>query len=221
MNPLMQNLAPPPIAGDGSAPPAPDLPDAGLQPADNPSNPISADVVEQQIQQFIQQHPAAVAQIKQVIAQATASGELDPQELNMLAGLAITVLRNPALYPQIREYIIQQGIASEADVPKEYDQGLVIAVLLAARAQQGNPSTDMPGDTSPDNGPQAGLAPPSPAAGRPSFKEGGQVPGTPDQPVGVTAHGGEYVVPSHVVAMKGREFFDKLVAQYADKKPNG
>ena len=50
----------------------------------------------------------------------------------------------------------------------------------------------------------------------PSHKEGG----IPTKIAGVNnaeMEGGEYVIPKKIVAAKGTEFFDKMLAQYEDK----
>jgi len=209
-NPLIANRPPAaPMAPFTPAPVAPAAPAAlpqntaaGLQ---GRGQPLDVGVVTDSVAKFAADHPEQVAQIRQEIDSAVQSGELTLSELNMLAQLATTVLRDPGLYPQIRQFVIQQGIATEQDLPAQYDQGLVIAVLIAARAAQGAQE----------------AGPPQDAQG-PSMQDGGPVgPNVGvSRPVPIKAHTGEYVVPKHVVDMKGREFFDKLLAQYdpAQKK---
>ena len=51
-----------------------------------------------------------------------------------------------------------------------------------------------------------------------TMKDGGRVRGEDSDPVMIEAHTGEYVIPKHVVDMKGREFFDRMLEQYADRK---
>lgn len=182
---------------------------AGLQPQANPQEPISPQMVEMQIQDLATRNPQVLAQIRQAIDEAILSGELTQQELNMMVQLATTVLRNPALYPQIRQFAIQQGIATEQDLSPQYDQGLIIAILIAARAAQ----ADVGGQNMMAGGTpaMAGAAPVQ------SLKRGGRVRGDSSEPVMIEAHTGEYVIPKHVVDMKGREFFDRMLEQYADK----
>jgi hypothetical protein len=177
-----------------------------------PQGPMDPNMVEMQIQQFASQNPQALAQIKQAIDEAIMTGELTQQELNTMVQLATTVLRNPALYPQIRQFAIQQGIATEQDLSPEYDQGLIIAILIAARAAQANVGGQnmMAGGTPA----MAGAAPIQ------SMKDGGRVRGEASEPVVIEAHTGEYVIPKHVVDMKGREFFDRMLEQYAEKGRN-
>jgi hypothetical protein len=52
------------------------------------------------------------------------------------------------------------------------------------------------------------------------MKDGGRVKGSASAPVMIEAHTGEYVIPKHVVDMKGREFFDRMLEQYAEKARN-
>lgn len=181
---------------------------AGLQEA-APQGPMDANMVEMQIQQTMSQNPQMVAQVQQAVNEALMSGELSQQELNMLAQMASTVMRSPELYPQMRQFAIQQGLATDQDLPPEYDQGLVIAVLIAAQAAQANVGGQnmMAGGT------------PAMAGGAPmqSLKDGGRVKGQESQPVVIEAHTGEYVIPKHVVDMKGREFFDRMLEQYKDR----
>lgn len=174
-----------------------------------PQAAISPQMVEMQIQDLATRNPQVLAQIRQAIDQAIMSGELTQQELNMMVQLATTVLRNPALYPQIRQFAIQQGVATEQDLPPEYDPGLVIAVLIAARASQ----ADVGGQDLIAGGTAAMAGPPAVQ----SLENGGRVRGESSEPVVIQAHTGEYVIPKHVVDMKGREFFDRMLEQYADK----
>lgn len=97
---------------------------------------MSPQMLEMHINQFVAQHPEQVAQIRAAIMQAIQSGELTPQELNMIIQLATVAARNPEMYPYVRKFAIQQGIATEQDLPQQYDQGLVFTILLAARAAQ-------------------------------------------------------------------------------------
>ena len=107
------------------------------------------------------------------------------QELTQAVELATLVLSNPSMYPQVRAFAIQNGLAGEEDLPMEYDQGLVIALLIAGKAMQ--------------------------SGGMQTFEFGGTVGGAPDSPVPIMAHQGEYVIPKEVVMRKGTDFFDKMV----------
>lgn len=209
---------------------------AGLQDAAPTGEQMSPQMVEMQIEEFVRSNPQAVQQIQQLFMQQTQSGQLSQQELNVIYQLAMTALRNPASYPQLRQYAITQGIAAAEDLPPQFDQPLVIAVILAIRATQagvggqdvvqgGTPAMAPPAP--PMGGAPAAPAAQMPGATMPSMAKGGPIPGGSDsKPVAIEAHEGEYVIPKHVVDMKGREFFDKLLAQYgpdgknADRAPS-
>lgn len=172
---------------------------AGLQAA-APQGPMDSSVVTAQVRQFAAQNPQVVAEIRAAVEQAVLSGEITQQELSMFGQMAATVLQNPSMYPQMRRFAIQQGVAMPEDLPEQYDQGLVVAVLLAVQALQ------------------AGVGGQDISGGAPvqSLKDGGRVQGQESKPVIVEAHTGEYVIPKHVVDMKGREFFDRMLEQYKD-----
>jgi len=50
-----------------------------------------------------------------------------------------------------------------------------------------------------------------------SLEKGGRIMGSDSEPVLIEAHTGEYVIPKHIVDMKGREFFDRMLEQYVEK----
>ena len=189
---------------------------AGLQAQVGPQEPMAPDMLEMQIQDMASRNPQVLAQIKQAISEAMMSGELTQQELSMMVQLATTVMRNPALYPQIRQFAIQQGIATEQDLSPEYDQGLIVAILIAARAAQ----ADVGGQNMMAGGSPAMAGQQMPAAPVQSLKDGGRVRGEASEPIMIEAHTGEYVIPKRVVDMKGREFFDRMLEQYAEKADN-
>jgi len=184
----------------------PDATGVGLaQPGQMPGGAISPEMMNMQLNQFANQQPAQMAQIKQAVMESMQTGELTPQELNMIVQLATVASQNPEMYPYIRKFAIQQGVATEQDLPQQYDQGLVFVLLLAARAVQ----ADLGGQNMMQGG--------SPAmAGAPSMASGGVVPASKKTggSVLINAHEGEYVVPANVVKMKGKEFFDSLVEKY-------
>jgi hypothetical protein len=182
---------------------------AGLQPQTNPQEPLDPQMVEMQIQKFVGQNPQQVAQIQQEIMALLSSGEMTQQELNMVVQMATAALRNPALYPQLRQAMVQQGIVDEEDLPLDFDQGLLITIVIAGRTMQANVGgQNMLAGGTPA---MAGAAPIQ------SMKDGGRVRGEASEPVMIEAHTGEYVIPKHVVDMKGREFFDRMLEQYAGK----
>lgn len=189
---------------------APDM--TGMQVGVNPQavgqgGAMPPQMLEMQINQFATQHPEQLAQIRQVIMQLLQSGELTQQELNMIVQLATVASQNPEMYPYVRRFAVQQGIATEQDLPPQYDQGLVFVLLLAARAVQ----ADLGGQNMMQGGTPAAM-------GAPSMAKGGAVPPSKktDGSVLINAHEGEYVVPANVVKMKGKEFFDNLVEKYKE-----
>jgi hypothetical protein len=131
------------------------------------------------------------------------------EELNLAGQLATAAAQNPQLWPQLRQFAIQKGLAEEHELPQEYDQGLVFALILATKAIQGG-------------GPQAQGQPPQAVGGAPqtqgqapqaALRQGGTVPNSRNQDgsVAITAHDGEFVIPSNVVREKGTDFFNKLI----------
>jgi len=183
---------------------------AGVSPEMQAGAPMAPQMLQMQLNQFASQHPQQMAQIRQAIVEEMQTGELTPQELNMIVQLATVAAQNPEMYANVRNFAIQQGIATEADLPAEYDQGLVFVLLLAARAVQ----QDLGGAPA-----EAGQPPGSAAPVIPSMAAGGKVPSSSDsKPVLIEAHTGEYVIPKHVVDMKGKEFFDSLVEKYKGSK---
>ena len=182
--------------------------------------PMSPQMLEMQINQFATQRPQEMAQIRQVIMQELQSGALTQQELNTIVQLATVASQNPEMYPYVRNFAIQQGIATEQDLPPQYDQGLVFILLLAARAVQ----ADMGGQNMMQGGSPAMAGGPSVSAAQvssgavPSMAQGGMTPDSrkSDGSVLINAHEGEYVIPKRVVEMKGKEFFDTLVEKYKE-----
>jgi hypothetical protein len=178
---------------------------------------MSPQMLDMQVNQFASQHPQQVEQIRAAIMQVMHTGELTQEELNMVVQLATVAAQNPEMYPYVRNFAIQQGIATEQDIPAQYDQGLVFVLLLAARAIQ----SDQGGQNMMQGGSpaMAGAAPMPQAQGAiPSMAKGGMTPDSKkaDGSVLINAHEGEYVIPSNVVKMKGREFFDSLVEKYKE-----
>jgi len=179
--------------------------------------PMSPQMIEMQVNQFATQNPQQIAEIRQAIMQVMQSGELTQQELNMIVQLATVAAQNPDMYPYVRNFAIQQGIATPQDIPEQYDQGLVFVLLLAARAiQTDTGGQDMMQGGTPAMAGQQPAAPQPQGGAIPSMAKGGMTPDSKkaDGSVLINAHEGEYVVPANVVKMKGREFFDSLVEKY-------
>ncbi len=174
--------------GAGGAPVPPG--GAGLQgPGQAQPQRMDPKMMELEMQNFMREHPEQVNQIKQTIMEALQTGELTQEELNMVVQLATVALQNPDMYPQVRQFAIQQGLATEADISPEYDQGLIFVLLLAAKAVQ----QQQPGG---------------------NFMAGGEVSAgtTPTaDDVNINVSKGEFVIPAHVVKAKGTDFFEKMI----------
>ncbi len=183
---------------------------------------MSPQMIEMQLQEFMRKNPQQVQQIANAIMAGFQSGELTPDELNTAGQLAMTALQNPEMYPYIRKYAIQQGLADEQSLSPEYDQGLIFVLLLAIRAVQSQ--TGGMGAVG-GMGTQTGT-PPQPMM---SMADGGYVemgdhaakggavrgPGTgTSDSVPIRVSTGEYVIPAKVVKAKGKEFFDNLLKKY-------
>jgi len=183
-----------------------------------PQGGMTPQMLEMQVNQFATQHPQQIAQIRAAIMEVMQTGELTQQELNMIVQLATVAAQNPEMYPYVRNFAIQQGIATEQDLPQQYDQGLVFVLLLAARAIQadvGGQNMMQGGTPMMAGGPDVTASQVSSGA-MPSMAKGGEVPQSKksDGSVLINAHEGEYVIPANVVKMKGKEFFDSLVEKY-------
>lgn len=185
--------------------------------------PMAAGDMESEIGRVIQQNPQVVQQIQQVIMEALQSGEMTMEQLNTAVQLAMAAAQNPALYPRLRQLAIQRGLASEQELPQEYDQGIVFAILLAGTAAQqmmGGQQMQQPAPQMLANG---GRVETFGDTFRPGFNLGGDIPeewsptgdrtGRADD-IPIRVSGGEYVIPKHVVEAKGTEFFDRLLEQY-------
>jgi hypothetical protein len=192
----------------------------GLAPEGQGAQQMTPQMLEMQVNQFASQNPQQVEGIRVAIQQVMQSGELTQQELNMVVQLATVAAQNPEMYPYVRNFAIQQGIATDQDLPPEYDQGLVFVLLLAARAmQQDMGGQDMMAGGSPAMTGAGSVAASQVSSGAPpSMAKGGMTPDSrkADGSVLINAHEGEFVVPANVVRMKGKEFFDNLVEKYKE-----
>ena len=170
-----------PVQGSGTA---------GLLPQGQAQAPMDPKVLEMHLQKFMREQPGKVNEIKQAIMQAMAAGEVTQQDLDMAEQLATVALQNPDMYPQVRQFAIQRGLAEEQELSMEYDQGLIFVLLLAVRAAK--------------SGTQNGG----------NFSSGGEVTsgtGPTSDDVSIRVSKGEFVVPADVVKAKGTDFFEKLV----------
>ena len=166
----------------------------------------SPQMMEMDIQRIMSEQPQAVAQIRNVIMEELQSGGLSMQQLNMMVQLAQVAAQNPEMYPRLRQYAIQQGLATEADLPQQYDQGLVYVILLAGRAAQ--QATGAGANMAQGQMPVQQMADGGPVNG----------PGTAtSDSIPAMLSDGEYVIPANVVRMKGKEFFDTLIDKYKEQ----
>ena len=201
---------------------------AGLQ-QQQASGPLNPQMVDMQINDMLNKNPEVVARVRAAIEAGIQSGELDPQGLNMAIQLAQVVLQNPDMYPQMRQFAIQRGLMTAEDIPEQYDQGLVIAVLIAAKAMKADVQLE---DV--QMNPDAGQVSPmqmQPAQPMQEMEFGGMVNGPSHEDGGVRVkmrgggeievEGGEYVIPKDIVKAKGTEFFDKMLAQYQGEAKKG
>ena len=186
-------------------------PPAGLQPQ-MAQGPMNTAMMEGQINQTLGSNPEVVARIRAAIEAGIQSGELDINELNMIIQLAKTVQQNPAMYPQIRQMAIQRGLIPAEEIPEQYDEGLITAIIMAGKAMEADvqiEGAEMMQPQPPQMMNEGGiLIGPSHAQG-----------GIPTKIAGVNnaeMEGGEYVIPKNVVKAKGTEFFDKMLAQYEE-----
>lgn len=184
-------------------------PETGAQPAPQ----LQGNQLQGMAQQVMQANPQVVQQLQQTIMQALQSGAISPQQLQMAVQLARAASQNPELYPRLRQLAIQSGLAQEDELPPQYDQGIVFAILLAGEAAQQS---------------MQGGGPMPAQSGQRSFAEGGQVPqsksptgdksGKADD-ISINVSAGEFVIPKHIVAAKGTEYFEKLLEQYDPNNP--
>lgn len=206
---------------------------AGLQ-QQQASGPMNPQMIDMQINDMLNNNPEVVARVRAAIEAGIQSGELSQQGLNMAVQLAEVVLQNPDMYPQMRQFAIQRGLIPAEDIPEQYDQGLVIAIIIAAKAMkadvqlegvQMNPEV---GQVAPMQGAQAGSMQQPPMQ---EMEFGGMVNGPSHEKGGVRVkmrgggeievEGGEYVIPKDIVKAKGTEFFDKMLAQYQGEGNKG
>lgn len=143
------------------------------------------------------------------------SGELTTDEVQIMARVAEAAMYNQQLYPQLRQFVAEQGMTP---LPAAYDPATIVKIMAIARVLQEVQPATPPGQVPPVE--QAQVSPP------PGMKQGGLIngPGTgrsdsigtinrsSGEPVSVANN--EYIIPEHVVRIKGREFFDKLLARY-------
>lgn len=167
--------------------------------------------------------PAMQQKIQQFVGPAMQSGQLTPEELVTLGRIAEASLHNPQLYPQLRKFAESNGMTP---LPPAYDQRIATMLIVAAKVMGGGgqqatppgqvPPTDQAQMQNPTGAPNGGMLQ-GPGTGRSDSI--GTVNESTGAPVKVA--NGEYVIPKHVVDAKGKEFFDKMLRQYAQLTPQG
>lgn len=221
--PIRPQTAMPANAG---MPQTPGLQEAGPAPMEDPM------VLEAQVQEMIRTNPQVVQELVVEISTALQTGEAELSDFQIIGQMGTVALQNPQMYPQIRQYLIENDFLDEEDMPLDYVQGYAlilhmigkVAEQVAAGGQAAMPMAAPGGQmampmAAPGGQPQMPMAAPG---GQPqmSMREGGPLPersSKPDGSIPINAHEGEYVIPKHVVRAKGTEFFDKLLQQYNDR----
>ena len=203
------------VGQDGS----PVLP-AGVRTQGTPAR-MTPQQMEQQLNDFLKKNPQQVAQIQNAMMAGLQAGEITIEDVNMMEQLASTALQNPDMYSYIRNFAIQQGYATEQDLSPEYDQGLIFVLLLAARAvkQMGVQTGGMGGNALQGQQPVMNMATGGMVQMGDHAAMGGKVegPGTEtSDSIPIRVSRGEYVIPAHIVKMKGKEFFDSMLEKYKD-----
>lgn len=173
--------------------------------------------VTQQVNQLLR-NPQTKQAIAAAAQRAISSGQVTPDEVQMMARVAEAAMYNPSLYPQLRQFVAEQGMTP---LPPAYDPSVVTKIMAMARVMQEMQPMTPPGQVPPTD--QAQMQSPVPGMRQGGFLQGpgtgrsdsiGTVNESSGEPVRVA--NGEYVIPAHVVKAKGREFFDNLLRRYAD-----
>lgn len=194
-------------------------PVVGLAQQGKPGRPLNFAAIDQQAQQFMQQNPQQVQQIRSEVERAMAAGEVDASSLNMFVQIATTALQNPEMWPQLRQVLIRQGMLDAEDVGEEYDQGFLIVLYIIGKTMGNTGAVTTPAvPTMTPGQPQQGAQPPMSAGQAPqmSMATGGPLPAkseNPDGSIPINAHEGEYVIPADVTRKLGTDHFDKLIAK--------
>jgi hypothetical protein len=192
-------------------------PVVGLAPQGGQGRPLNFAAIDQQAQQFMQQNPQQVEQIKAQVQQAMDAGEIDAQSLNMFVQVATTALQNPDMWPQLRQVLIQQGMLDAEDVGAEYDQGFLIILYIIGKTMGGGQMTT----PAPEQG---GMPMSAGQAPQMSMAKGGALPAkskNPDGSIPINAHEGEYVIPADVVRRLGTDHLDKMIAKTRGAEDKG
>ena len=196
-------------------------PVVGLAPQGGQGRPLNFAAIDQQAQQFMQQNPQQVEEIRSEVQESIASGEVDPASLNTFVQIATVSLQNPEMWPQLRQVLIQQGMLDAEDVSEEYDQGFLIILYIIGKTM-GSGQAQMPAGQPPMQGGQPPMS-----AGQPpvmSMSKGGALPDqskNADGSIPINAHEGEYVIPADVTRRLGTDHFDRMIAKARDVQNKG
>jgi hypothetical protein len=190
----------------------------------NPGGDASPEMINMRVNQMLR-NPKFAQMVQQTLQPLMQSGELTPQEVQVMGQIAEASLQNPKLYPQLRQFVAQQGMSP---LPPAYDPTTITKILAVTRvlsqagggmAPPGQGQATPPGQVPPTD--QAQMQNPNGMANG-GFLQGpgtgrsdsiGTVNESTGQPVKVA--NGEYVIPEHVVKAKGRDFFDAMLRRYA------
>lgn len=172
-----------------------------------PNAPIAVEQINQEADNMLRTNPQLVQEIQSIVAVAMQTGELTGDELNMAVQLAKAALANPASYPQVRQFAIQNGLGTEQDIPVEMDRGMMFALIATGKAMQNNAQAATQGNAMQGQAPAEAKPP---AGIVPEYKDGGM---TGDKPHLAKLHPREYVVPEDALIYHGKKHFDKLVEQ--------
>jgi hypothetical protein len=175
----------------------------------------SPEMIQEQVSRMVRD-PGFQQVAQRAVGGAIQSGELTPEELVTLGRIAEAAMHNPQLYPQLRKFAMQNGMTP---LPDAFDPRLVTVLIASAqvmgRTAPGQvPPTDVAQMQNP-NGQDNGGFLRGPGTGRSDSI--GTVEESTGKPVKVA--NGEYVIPKHVVDAKGKDFFDKMLRQYAQLTP--
>ena len=173
-------------------------------PQGQPAPPMNPQMFDSHAADLLNQHPEIKQQIQQAVQQALASGQLTTQEAQLGVQLAQACINNPALWPQLRAFAIQNGLATEDQIPQQYDQGLVMAILIAAKAVQ---------DPNNGGGPKGRFATGGLITG-PGTGTSDSIPAVTDDGRIIRVSNDEFIIPAPIVKAKGTDFFNKMIESY-------
>jgi len=191
------------------------------------TNQASPQMVDAQVNRMLN-NPQFRQKIVAGAQQLMQSGQLTPQEVQVMGQIAEASMHSPGLYPKLRAFVAQQGMSP---LPPAYDPSVIVKILAITRAlaqagaaqaaPSGTPAGQVPPTEQADMQNPTGMANGGflrgPGTGRSDSI--GTVNESTGQPVKVA--NGEYVIPEHVVRAKGRDFFDKMLRQYAQVPDRG